>query len=59
MGLGIRSINFAAADLFPDELRDRDYGNPDNLKIQVVTGGDLHASDRSHIPNRDLDTIVS
>ncbi|WP_339106609.1 hypothetical protein [Roseovarius rhodophyticola] len=55
----MRSINFAAADLFPDELRDRGSGSLDNLKIQVVTDGDRHASDRSHIPNRDLDTIVS
>lgn len=59
LGLGMGPINPAAAELVPTDMRHRDPGNPENLKIQVAADADWYASDYSNILNRYLDTIAS
>lgn len=57
--LGSGPINPKAAALVPADLRSRDAGNPDNLKVQVAASADWYASDYANILNRYLDAIAS
>lgn len=57
--LGNGPINPKAAELVPEEMKKRDPGNPENLKVQVAASADWYASDYSNILNRYLDAIAS
>jgi putative spermidine/putrescine transport system substrate-binding protein len=57
--LGNGPINPKAAALVPEDMRHRDAGNPDNLKVQIAASSEWYASDYSNILNRYLDAIAS
>jgi len=56
--LGSGPINPAAAALVPEDMRQRDAGNPDNLSVQIAADAEWYATDYANILNRYLDAIA-